>query len=103
MPAPYITPNANDTAGIYEFFRFITTVTDGFFFAGIMVVIWVVTFIATKQFSTSRAFTYTSFICFILSMILVVIDLLAPKYMYLFIILAAAGAMWIKLEKDRGI
>ena len=102
MPAPYTIPTGNDTAGIYEFFRYITNVTDGFFFAGIMTVIWVIIFVATKQFSSSRAFTFANFTCMVLAMILSVIDLLAPRYMYLFIILTACGALWMKLQNDRG-
>ena len=97
--AYYIVPTGNETAGIYEMFKYVTNVaTEGLFFLVMIIVIWIIAFLATKQYSNSRAFFFASFFCSILSMILATLDLLAPRFMYLFIIFTAIGFVWLKLE-----
>lgn len=95
----YTEPVANDTTGIYEFFSYINnTATEGLFFAVIIFVIWIVAFLAVKQYSTSRAWTFASFFCAVLSIILAILNVLSSKLMYFFIIFTAIGLVWLKLE-----
>lgn len=94
----YTPPSNNDTLGIHEIMNYVNTVSDGFFFYALLFAIWIIVFITGKSFSSSRAFTFASFLCFILSMILTVVDLIAPRVMYLFIFLMAGGVLWMKLE-----
>jgi len=96
--AYYIEPTGNDTRGLYEFFAYTNTVSDGIMFPIIMLVIWIIMFIATKRYSVSRAWTMASFFSFILSVPLMVMGMLAPKFMYLIILLLAVGVVWMKLE-----
>jgi len=96
--AYYVEPTANDTIGFYEFFNYVNVVAGGLFFPIMLLVIWVVIFMATKQYSTSRAFTGASVISAFLSIILVTGQLISPKWMYLCIILAGAGILWLKIE-----
>jgi hypothetical protein len=100
MPTQYYaTPVGNNTQGTYEFFKFIAIDTaGGIFFPVILLVIWVVAFMNLKQYSTSRAWTFASFLCAILSILLAVLDLISPKFMYLPIILTVIGLVWLKLE-----
>jgi hypothetical protein len=53
---------------------------------------------ALKSYSTAKAWTFASFFCSILSIMLAVLDLISPKFMYLPIILTAIGFVWLKLE-----
>lgn len=96
--AYYPTPTGNDTRGLFEFFAYTNTVSDGLMFPVIMLVIWVIMFIATKRYSVSRAWTMSSFFCFILSVPLVVMGMFSPKYMYLLILLLAVGVVWLKMK-----
>jgi hypothetical protein len=97
----YQTPSGNDTTGVYEFFRYVSqTATEGLFFPVIIFVIWIVGFLALKQYSTSRAMVTSSIFCAILSIILAVMNLVSPKFMYIFIIASAVGLLWVKLEGD---
>jgi hypothetical protein len=100
MPTQYYTPpTGNETQGTYEFFKFIgVSASDGILFPAILLVIWVVSFMALKSYSTARAWTFASFFCSILSIMLAVLDLISPKFMYLPIILTAIGFVWLKLE-----
>jgi len=94
----YAPPTNNDTLGIYEIFRYTNTLSEGLLSVSFMFLLWIIIFVATKNYSTSRAFTMASFVSFILSMVLSVIDLISPKIMYLFLFMLASGVLWMKLE-----
>lgn len=97
--AYYTEPTGNDTKGVFEFFNYVNaTATGGLFFPVIIFVIWIISFLAIKQYSTSRAWTFASFFCSVLSIILAVMNLIAPVFMYFFIIFTAIGLVWLKLE-----
>ena len=97
--AYYAEPTANDTKGFFEFFSYVNTVADGMFFPIILLVLWVIIFIGTKQYSTSRAWTAASVVCSFLAMPLAIAGLVAPRWVYLSVVLSAAGVLWLKLEK----
>lgn len=98
MPQYYPPPSANDTIGFFELARYTNDVAGGLVFPFILLIIWVIVFIATKQFNTSKAFTYASFMCSILAVPLAILELINPKFLYVFGILLASGIVWLKLE-----
>ena len=104
----YQYPNSTDTTGIFEFFRYVNTTADNLFFPLILLVIWVVTFVGSfaaggkDGIAAARSFTFASFLCSIMSILLVTIGLLAVKFMYLLFILTAVGALLIKLFTPAG-
>ena len=100
MTQYYAPPNATDSQGIFEFFRYVNTTADGGFFLIMTFVIWIIIFIATKQYSSDRAFTYASFVCMVLTILLAVMNLINPQFMYLYIILTAVGVVWLKLSDN---
>ena len=99
--AYYNVPTNNETGGLYEFFRFVAVdATGGLFFPIMLLVIWIVSFLALKNYSTSRAWTFASFFCSVLAIILSVMDYLAPVWMYLAVFLTLIGFIWLKLDRD---
>jgi len=97
----FVTPTGNDTAGFYELFKFVAVSgTDGLLWPVMLLVIWVVSFMAFKNYSTSRAWTFASFFCSILGIMMAVLDYMAPVWMYLCIILTVIGFVWLKLEAN---
>ena len=99
--AYYTVPTGNETAGLYEFFRYISvTATNGLFWPVILLVVWIISFLALKQYSTSRAWTFASFFCSVLGILLAVMDYISPKWMYLTIFLTLIGFVWLKLEAE---
>lgn len=97
----YNTTLTNESLDIYGIFKLVgSEPTGGLFWAVILLVIWVISFMALKQYSTSRAWTFASFFCSILSIFLVLMEYLAPKWMYFVIILTLIGFVWLKLEED---
>jgi hypothetical protein len=108
MPDWYVEPNGTDTTGIFEYFSYINnTATDGFFFPVILLVIWVISFIsmlASGSFerpSAAKAWVFSSFFTTIMSIILVVADLVAMKWMYVSIVMLGIGGLWLVLENAR--
>lgn len=97
MPQIYNMPNLTDSQNLFTFTRYINIEAEGLLFVIFLLVIWIVTFIGTKQYSSSKAFAYASFVCAILSIPLAILSLIAPKFMYLLIILTAVGFVWVKL------
>ena len=97
----YTLPTGNQTADLFGMFKFIgETPTGGLFWAVMLLVIWVVPFMALKQYSTSRAWTFASFFCSILSIFLAIMNYLAPKWMYFTIFMTLIGFAWLKLESN---
>jgi prepilin signal peptidase PulO-like enzyme (type II secretory pathway) len=97
----YVTPTGNETAGFYEIFGFVgRSATAGLFWPIMLLVVWVVSFMGLKQYSTSRAWTFASFFCAVLSILLAVLDYISPKFMYLPIMLTLIGFVWLKLEAE---
>ena len=94
----YRTPNVTDTQGIYEYSSYINDVAGGILFPSIIFVIWVIVFIATLRFGGARSWTYASFLCMVLAIMLTVLDLTSATFMYLFIFFTGVGFVWLKLE-----
>ena len=101
MTQYYAAPTSNDSAGMYEFFGWVNRVpSEGLFFPIILLVIWLVSFLALKQYSTARAWTFASLFCSIISIMLAVLDYINPKFMYLCIFLTLIGFVWLKLDSE---
>ena len=98
--AYYVPPTGNDTLGFYEYFNYVNVVSTGLFFPVMMFVIWIIAFFALKQYSSARAWTFASFFCSILSILLAVMDLISSKFMYVFFIFLVVGLVWLKLETE---
>ena len=95
----YTLPTLNETGGFYGVFKFIGgDPTGGLFWISMLFVIWIISFIATKQYTSSRAWTFSSFFCAILSIFLSVMEYISPKWMYLLIVMTLIGFVWLKLE-----
>lgn len=97
--AYYKEPGAEDTKGMFEFFSYVNNVSDGMFFPTMVLVIWIITFIALKKFPSSVAFTGASFMSAFLCIPLAIMELISPRWMYLTFVFVAGGVLWMKLEK----
>jgi hypothetical protein len=95
----FVPPTGNQTNGIYELFGYIGgDATGGLFWAIMLLVIWVIAFMGLKQYSTSRAFTFASFMCAVIGIVMGVMDYISPRWMYLAVFMTVIGFVWLKLE-----
>ena len=100
----FATPTLNETGGLYEIFGFVgSSATGGLFWPVMLLVIWTVSFMALKQYSTSRAWTFSSFLCAVIGIFMATMDYISPRYMYIPIILTVIGFVWLKLEAQDSI
>lgn len=98
----YALPNMTHQ-GLLGLFQYDSEISGGIFFPVIILCLWVVTVVshvAVKR-NIPEAFVFASFIATMLSIPLAVLNLLAPRYMYLAILMTAFGALWYKLSSSR--
>jgi len=99
----YEPPATNITSSL-DFFSWINTSVNNWFFIGIVTAIYFVMLIRmmyNPQTNTAQAFTASSFICMILTVLLRVADLCNTSFMVIFIILTAVGAVWMHNENAK--
>lgn len=92
-------PTTNITSGV-DFFGWINTSIDGWFFSGMLMAVYFVMLIRMlyNTEKTAQAFVSASFICLILSVLLRAADLISNVFMVIFIILTAIGSVWVHQE-----
>jgi hypothetical protein len=97
--ARYQVLNVTDTKNLYSLFKFINTSANNLFFPVILGVIWIIACLGVLADGRplSRGFTFASFICSIISVILVLLQVLTPAFMYMMFIFTALGVFWIYL------
>jgi hypothetical protein len=93
--------NNTDTEDMFSLFRYVNNVADGLFFPLILLAIFAITLIGSVLTGKPayRGFTYASFVCSILSILLVLMNFLNKQYMYLSFFLVAIGLLWIRLAE----
>ena len=102
MPAPYTELNSTNTASLYTIAQFLTPYN---FMPLVLGAIWIIAFIGSiaEGRQASRAWIFSSFITAILSIILALVGLLNPQFMYITYIMVAGGVVWYKLDNAPGI
>lgn len=97
----YSPPSGNITSSV-DFFNYINGTIENWFFSGIVGVLFFVILVRLLYNSdASRAFTASSFICMVLSILLRVADLVNTPFMVIFIILTVIGAVWMQVENAK--
>lgn len=91
----YDMPNLTQSDGLLGMMQYVNTVSDGIFFPLILLAIGIIIFLTSLNVTeASKSFTFTCFILFVLSIPLGILGVLAPKYMYMSIIMLALGVFW---------
>ena len=98
----YDAPSGNITS-MTDFLTYIDTAVNNWYLAGIIVALYFIMLIKMmyNTNNTAQAFTASSFICMILTILLRVTDLVNTSFMVIFIILTAIGAVWMHTENAK--
>lgn len=102
--AYYDYPNATDSESLTSFLSYINTSAGGLFFPVLILVVWFISFITIfsnegqGRNAASKAWTFSSFLTSILSIMIVLSGNMAPKFMYLLFLLTGIGLIWMKME-----
>jgi len=92
-------PNANITTFV-KFFEYGNTVTGNSFTVGILGAFWIMMFIALKKFDTPSAFTTSSFITALVSILFKVAGLLSEQFALIPIVLVGFSVFLLFIKKD---
>ena len=99
----YDLPTNETSEGILSLFQYVQTVSNGMFFILILFALFVITFIALKNYTSSRAFTGATFLNMILSVIMGTLGLIDTQWIYLSIVLVAIAAVWLHFDNSSNI
>ena len=102
----YAMPSLNDTTDLLTFMSYVNHGTTGMFFPFILLALWAIIFISSlassgRFSSASRAWTFASFFCALISVMLAILNLLNKNYMYLLGLMLAFGFVWIIIQDSR--
>jgi len=102
MPAGNYTALSGNISSGVDFFVWLNSNINDMFFVGIIGAIWFIMLIKLlfSDNSFARSFTAASFICFILTTLLRVIDLVATPFMITFLIFTVVGVVWTHAENS---
>lgn len=96
-----------DTPGMMnssvDLFTWINSVTSDWFFPLILIAVFIIVMIKmlfTPSNSASKSFAAASFIVMILAVFARVMDFISTGFMSVFIIMTAAGAIWMHVENQ---
>lgn len=94
--------NTSDTGDMYQLMSSVNSISDNIFFPIMLLVIFVISLLGSVVSGrpVHRSLVYSSFICSILSILMVIMNWLAPTYMYFLFFLTAVSLIWTKLAES---
>ena len=95
MPQPYNLTNISGSSNLYDFMTEANVLADGYIGVFIVIVMWLILFMAFKKFETKIAFTTSSFIVALISILLKIMGWINTSYMTVPIIMVAIGFIWL--------
>ncbi len=103
VPPRFPVPDVNQTKDLFEVFKFVNSAGEGLFFPLMLFAIWVIAFVGAvvEGRQASRAWIFANLFTAILAMLLVILNLLNPGYLYLLIFFIALGLVWMQLQNAR--
>jgi hypothetical protein len=90
----------NNITGFYSLGQYVQEASGDIFFPAILFGLFIILFVITKSMiiTNGKSFVGSSFIIMILGIMLSTLGFLAPKFMYITIIMTAVGAVWAYVE-----
>ena len=102
MSVPFPYPPENMTS-VFDLMSHANTLTDGFLGTGILIVVAVISFIATKMFSTDKALGFAGFLSLMVAILLRFMNLINDMVLYITIVLVAGVFIWIYSMREQEI
>jgi len=96
MPAPYNLTGVAGETNLYGFLTKTNLLVDGFFGIGIILVSYIILFVAFKRFSSKQAFGAASFIVALFATILRVLTWVSDEIMFGTFIIAGIALIWLR-------
>ena len=91
--------NGTSVDGVGSFVQYANVMLGNKFGLGILLLIWLASFIMSLSVGTKKALMTSSFISFVFSIYLVRLDMIHPLFVFVLIILTIIGAIGSKQEQ----
>jgi len=98
-PSEMLPPS--NMSGVMSLVSHANVVTEGWFGTGILIVLAVITIIATKNYSTEKSFAFASFLCFLVSLLFRFMDIINDTVFYICIIALAGSIIWLVINREQ--
>lgn len=99
MAVPFDYPDNNIT-GIVDFLKYTNTLADGWLGAAILIIVGMVSFLATKSYTSERALGFASFLTLISAIFLRFLDLINDWILAFTIIFFIGSVLFLMRERD---
>jgi len=93
-------PPSNIT-GMVDLISHANVITEGWFGTGILIVLAVITIIATKNFSTEKSFAFASFLCFLVALLFRFMNIISDGVFYICVIALAGSIVWLVVNREQ--
>jgi len=87
--------------GMVSLVSYANVLTEGWFGTGILIVLAVITLIATKNFSTEKSFAFASFLCFLVSLLFRFMNIISDGVFYICVIALAGSVVWLVVNREQ--
>lgn len=97
---PYPSENISSVIGLMDYAN---SITNGFLGLGILLVISVISFLVTKNYSSDKAFGFSMFITFLVALLLRFMNLITDAIFYI-VIISFAGVtiyLWYSRQQEQ--
>jgi uncharacterized membrane protein len=92
--------NSSAYAGLTEIFNYVNYLTNGALGVSILLVVGIITFISTKNYSWDRSFAFSSFITLIVAILLRFLTLIGDVLLAFCAIMTALSLIILIAERD---
>jgi len=96
-PFPY---PGDSMLGIVTFLQYVNVLCKGFLGVGILIMIGIVSFLTTKQYTTDRALGFSSFLTLISAILLRILSLISDSVLFIVIIIYVLAMIYLIRERN---
>lgn len=102
MPTNFTMGNETTAVnGIGSLFKYGSYVTNGWFGTGLVIMIFLISFVGTSLMNVGRAFAASAFIAFVFSVYFARIQAVSPTVPIILLVATIVGFFWAKSERGQ--
>jgi len=88
-------------SGMMDLVSYSNVLVEGLFGTGILIVLAVISMIATKNFSTEKSFAFTSFLCFLVALLFRFMNIINDGVFYIVVLFLAGSIVWLVINREQ--
>ena len=100
MALPFAYPSGNVTS-ITNLLPYLNSVTTGYFGVGILLCVFLITFVTGKSFSAEKALSFSGFLTMIVAVLLRMMSLITDGVLTFVVIMFCAITLWMWMQRQQ--